>query len=735
MAHVKLKVKISRKIFFSDETGFAVCKVSVQGSKDTPVIVGSLVDVSEGDFLEVEGEYVEHPKFGKQVKVTSFKQIMPEDKDGMVKYLKGRIKGLGLKSAGKIVDHFGKSTFNILEQEPERLKEVKGIQRKVIQEVKKNFKGNEIIRELTVKLSPYGIGGETIFKIYKEFEDDAFNVLESNPYILIDRVRGVGFKIADTIARGVGIAANDSFRIKAGINFLVTHVEQKNGDLYMEESELLRRCASLLDVTAEEVKPCVDQLVEQSQLVREALRENDRDNDNGNGENNGDETVILSYKNYVIEESIARQLHNLSKGSSELAPMDIDFEHIFKQTSVRLTEEQQGAVISAVNNRITIITGGPGTGKTTIIRAIIESLQKDEKSVLVAAPTGRAAKRVEEATFYQASTIHRMLKIDPETRHFVHNEQNPLKADAVIVDEFSMVDFFIFHALLRAISQHTRLIIIGDKDQLPSVGPGNVLRDIIGSRFFNIIYLNRNFRQTEDSLIIENAYRINNGEELLFKPYSDDLDFVFVRVSSEHQAREKVVRIVEYHKNDFNFNSPDFQVLVPMYRGEAGIDAINFQVQEQFNSGRAAVKKERTVFKQRDKVMQLKNNYEKDIFNGEQGIVADFDKEKNALMVDFDGTRLEYGMGELEELTLSYSVSVHKAQGSEYDMLILVLLPTHAIMLNRELFYTAVTRAKKKLFLVSDPETVRRAVMNASPSQRKTMLPRRLREIFNPGHP
>ncbi len=710
-----IKVKVLKRIFFSEESAYGVFKVSVKGTREQTVIVGNLFDVNEGDFLEVTGEVFNHPRYGEQIKVQSFKTILPEDKEGMIKYLSsGRIKGIGKKTAEKIVNKFGTSTFEVLQNKTESLREIKGLKKSTVEEIKKNLKDNKTIRELTVKLAPYGIGNETIFKIYKEFGDDSFEVLEQNAYILIERVRGVGFKIADTIAMGFGISRNDVNRIKAGIHFLISRYEQQNGDLYVEESELTERCAALLDVNPGEVGNCIDTMVERNELVREEVPGK----------------VVLSYKNYAIEKMIAKSLFLLNSRNIDLAPIKVNFDYIFKKTSVELTEEQKKAVISAVNNRITIITGGPGTGKTTIIRAIIESLEKDGKAVLVAAPTGRAAKRIEETSFYQASTIHRMLKISPETRKFVHNEQNPLRADAIIVDEFSMVDFFIFYSLLKAISQHTRLIIIGDKDQLPSVGPGNVLRDIINCGYFNIIYLNRNFRQTRDSLIIENAYRINGSEPLIFKPYSEDLDFVYIKVNSESQALEKVLRIIEYHKNDYNFNSSDFQVLVPMYRGDAGIDNMNSRIQSRFNPEPFIIKKERAAYKRWDKVMQLKNNYEKEIFNGEQGIIADFNPEKKVLHVDFDGSFVEYNGSELEELTLSYAVSVHKAQGSEYDMLILVLLPSHSIMLNRELFYTAVTRAKKRIFLISDETTIRRAVFNASPSVRKTLLPKRLAEVF-----
>lgn len=716
----QFKVKVQRKIYFSEESGYGVFMVAVQGRRETTVIVGNLFDVNEGDFLEIEGDYFEHPKFGKQIKVQSFQARLPEDKEGIIKYLASdRFKGIGPKSAEKIAQHFGKDTFKILENHPERLREVKGLRRTVIDDVRQNFADNRTVRDLSVKLTPYGIGQETVYKIFKEFGDSAFGVLEQNPYVLIEKIRGVAFKTADTIAKSFGVANNDSYRIKAGIDFLVSLYETRNGDLYIEESELVNRTASLLDVNDQEIAESLGQLVAQDKLMRESIPE----------------PVIMGYKNYIIEKMIARYLHTLNDGAFEPGAVSVDFDFLAKRTKLEFTDEQKTAVRSAVANRITIITGGPGTGKTTIIRGVIDSFEKAGKTVLVAAPTGRAAKRIEEATMYAASTIHRMLKISPEKGGFVHNENNPLKADAVIVDEFSMVDFFIFYSLLKAISQHTRLIIIGDKDQLPSVGPGNVLRDIIACDYFEIIYLNRNFRQTADSLIIENAYRINSGDQLIFKPYADDLDFVFIRVNSEAQALEKVLRIIEYYIDDYNYNSPDLQVLTPMYRGDAGIDSINLKIQDKFNTQPPYVKKEKFSFKRWDKVMQLKNNYEKEIFNGEQGIVAEWKKDEKKLLVDFDGHFIEYNVEELDELTLSYAVSVHKSQGSEYDMVVLVLLPSHSIMLNRELFYTAATRARKKLILISDPQTVQRAVMNSSPSQRKTLLPQRLRDIFDPAAP
>lgn len=716
---VSQKVKVIKKIFVSEESGFGVFKVSVKGERENQIIVGNLFDVNEGDFLEIEGEHTRHARFGQQIKVHNFKFILPQDSEGMIRYLSsGRIKGVGKKTAERIVERFGHSTFEILENEPDRLKEIKGIKKDVIEEIKKSIHANRTIRELTVKLSPYAIGSETIFKIHKEFGDDAFKILETNPYLTINRIRGIGFKIADTAARAFGLPLNDPNRITAGIDFLLDQFEQKNGDLYVDEHVLLDRGAPLLSVEIENIRKSIETKIERNELVRELVP--------------GEGHVLLSYKNFILEKAIARKLYKIDRGGSRGQPLTVDFRHISRKLSVALTEEQQNAVLQAVNTPLTIITGGPGTGKTTIIRAIIEAFHKHQKEVLIAAPTGRAAKRIEETSHFSASTIHRMLKINPETRTFVHNENNPLPVDVVVVDEASMVDSFIFYSLLKAIAQHTQLIIIGDKDQLPSVGPGNVLRDMIHSDYFNTIHLNRNFRQTENSLIIENAYRINSGEPIITKAYSPDLDFVFIPVANEGQALKKVMGILDYHKNDLPFNSPDLQILVPMYRGEAGIDNLNRLIQERLNSEGFLIRKEKVAFKRMDKVMQLKNNYEKMIFNGEQGIVAAFDEENKLLSIDFDGYFVEYHSQEMDELTVSYAVSVHKSQGSEYDTVILVLLPAHSIMLNREIFYTAVTRAKRKIYLISDDNTVQRAIANSSPSERKTLLPLRLRQTFEP---
>ena len=710
------KVKISRRIFTSPDTGFGVFKVTLDGSRESRVIVGNLFSLSEGDWLLIEGEESDHPRYGPQIKVSRFELIPPGDDEGVAKYLSsGRFKGIGKKTAQKIVAHFGAQTFAVLENMPERLGEIAGLKKTIIAGIKKSVRDNRVLRDLTVKLTQFGIGSETVFKIFREFGDLALALVESNPYLLIERVRGVGFKIADTIARAMGIVKTDGQRVRAGIMYVLDQSEFQHGDLYIEQDELLKKCSWLLDIADSDVFAALEKMIERAELCRQEIPEK----------------CIVKPHNDLIERQSARRLFELSQGFGADRELAVNFESVFEKLALELTAEQKKAVLAAVKNRLTIISGGPGTGKTTIIRAIIEILRANRKTILIAAPTGRAAKRIEESSFYQASTIHRLLKVNPESGQFVHNARNPLPTDAIIVDEFSMVDSSILYSLLQALAADTQLIIIGDKDQLPSVGPGNVLRDMIQSDYFHTIYLSRNFRQNQDSLIVENAFRVNSGEALLFPPYSPELDFVFLPVQNETQVLEKVEGIVRYYQAEYPFNSTALQILMPMYRGDAGIDRINQLVQERFNPEPLLLKREKIAFKRQDKVMQTKNDYDKQVFNGDLGIIEGYDARNKLLAVNYDGARVEYGADELDELVLSYAVSVHKAQGSEYDVVVLGLLPSHARMLSRELFYTAITRARKKLILLSDEKTVARACANSQPTLRKTLLPLRLREAFS----
>lgn len=679
-------------------------------------MVGELLDVSEGDILDVKGEFTRHPRFGEQFRVVQSEPVLPGDQEGLVAYISSRgIRGLGRRTSEKIVSEFGGDTLNVLQEKPEDLFRVKGVGRSLVEQIKASFKDRRILRELTVRLAPAGIGAATILKIIREYGDQSELVLQSDPYCLVDSVRGIGFRIADKIAGSMGIQADDPRRLRRGLDHILEQAENQYGDLFLERYRLVASSARLLDVGEDLVQ---EQL--QFQIDRERLVE----------EMDG-ESLILSLRNHRVEVETARVLGEMF--SRDLPEVISEMEPVFQALDPPLTSEQQEAVRTAVSHPVTVITGGPGTGKTTIIRGIIEIFSRSHMRVKIAAPTGRAAKRIEEATSFPASTIHRLLKVNPETRRFTHDASNPLPVDAVVVDEFSMADIHLFYALLGALDSRTRLVVIGDKDQLPSVGPGNVLRDMIHSGYFPLVSLHRNFRQTGDSMIVENAYRINAGDQLILKPYREDLDFVYIRVTEPQQAAGKVMGILNHLAAHMPANSQDLQILAPMYRGPAGIDRLNSEIQERFNPRPVCFSREQNRFKPDDKVMQLKNNYEKDVFNGEQGIVADFDKEEKKLVVDFDGRFIEYAGDETDELTLAYAMSIHKSQGSEYDSVILILLPQHAVMLNREIFYTAVTRARRRLYLISHETALQPALANSTPNQRRTLLPRRLREVFEGG--
>lgn len=708
-----MRISISKKIFTSEDTGFGVFSALNSKTWEEIIVVGELFDVNVGDVLKVKGEISNHKKFGEQLKVESYQILLPDDKKGIKKYLIDRVSGIGKKTADKIVEHFGSDTFKILEAKPERLKEIKGLRKKIINEIQGNLKDNHIIRELTERLSKYKIGRHTISKLYKELGESVIDILQSNPYFLIENIKGIGFKIADNIAKSYGIESDSPFRINAGIDFILNENEQKNGNLYIEKDTFIKKSKYLLDVSDSIILDEINNKIIKNEIIKEKIPED----------------IFIKYETFLIEKEIAGRLLDISKLKDNEDKKAINIDLITEDMNIELAKEQKEAVYSTLNNGLTIITGGPGTGKTTIIRVIIELFMDMDKKVKIAAPTGRAAKRIEETSGYAASTIHRLLKVDSETGRFVHDETKPLKADIIIIDESSMIDTYIFLALIRAISSTTRVVFIGDRDQLPSVGPGNILRDLINSEKFSTIFLSRNFRQSKDSLIIENAYRINTGEKIITKAYTDLLDFVSIDVTNNHIVIKKIINIIKYYKDDYKFNSSEIQILVPMYRGEAGITKINMAIQEEFNDNVFYINKENVKFKKNDKVMQLKNNYEKDVFNGEQGTVHSFDEDKKTLSIEFDGKIIEYDLDELDELTLSYAVSVHKSQGSEFDMVMLVLLPYHSIMLNREIFYTAVTRAKKKLFLISDPQTIQTAISNSSPADRKTLLEKRINEL------
>lgn len=709
------KARVSRKIFVSQETGFGVFLARLEGARESRVIVGNLHALSVGDLLEIEGEESEHPRFGRQIKVSRFEFVKPQDAEGIVRYLaSGRFKGIGRKTAQRIADHFGPTTFEVLENQPERLREVPGLKKTAVAAIQESVRGSRALRDLTVRLTPFGVGQETVYRIHREFGDLAMAMVEGDPYQLIERIRGVGFKVADAIARAVGVARTDPQRLRAGILFHLQQAEFQRGDLFVPRDELLQKCAWLLDVDDADVFAVLQRLLERGELRLVELPE----------------PCVLTPQNELIETAAAQRLRRLARDGGAAEEPAVNFASVFATLALELTEEQKQAVLAAVRNRLTVITGGPGTGKTTIIRAIIEVLRANRRPVLVAAPTGRAAKRLSETTGREAKTIHRTLEFNPKTGKFRRDPGRPLQGDAIIIDEFSMVDLALMHGLVRAIPAAMRLILVGDKDQLPALGPGTLLRDLIECGRVNVVRLDEIFRQEQDSLIVVNAHRINQGLGIVHPKKGDaESDFYFIRAEEEAKVFSTIMQLCGYRiPQRFHLSplSPQIQVISPMYKGFVGVERLNTEMQARLNASGEALHLGARQIRVRDKVMQIRNNYEKDVFNGDIGTVVHVDPARFGLIVHFDGRPVFYERDDLDDLVLAYAVSVHKSQGSEYQAVVLPLLTQHFIMLQRNLFYTALTRAKRLSVVIGSYKALYIAIKNDKPVQRNSLIKEKL---------
>ncbi len=743
---VTLQATIEDIIYQNEENGYTVCTIECEGEEVS--CVGNMLGIHAGEDIEIVGSWVTHPIYGKQIRVETYIRSIPKTVQGMERYLaSGVIKGIGAKTAKKIVKHFGLDTFDIIEQEPLLLAQVSGISKKKAAEIGEVFHAQHELRRAMLFLQEYGITPTYAYKIYKFYKEKTTDIIKNDPYRLVEDIFGIGFKKADEIAQKAGIARDDPQRIKTGILYALSSFSL-NGHTYMPRGLLLGEASVLLDVHESAIENALREL----ELTKQIITKNYANFSLGSP----GPSVFLSPL-YYSEQGVARKLLDLSAYYEKEDDDDfkITLRNTEKELNIELVDEQKEAIRYVFLNGVTVITGGPGTGKTTTINAMIHMLQKRGKEVLLTAPTGRAAKRMSEATGIEAQTIHRLLEInyireDTNKQMFNKNEENPLEADVIIIDEMSMVDVLLMHALLKAIPPGGRLVLIGDADQLPSVGAGNVLKDIIYSKRIPVIRLEKIFRQATESAIIMNAHRINKGEYPVAN--GEGTDFFFIKKGAQEEVKETIIELITTRLPNYQgFDRlKDIQVLVPMRKGILGVYELNKVIQEAVNPPQS-YKEEKEyrglIFREGDKVMQIKNNYNTawkiygkiglpidegvGVFNGDCGIVTAINNETELLTVTFDDQKVvDYEFNQLDELELAYAITIHKSQGSEYPA---VIIPIHSgppMLLGRNLLYTAITRAKKIVVGVGLKETVERMVDNNKEIERYSSLAVHLSQLI-----
>lgn len=724
----------------NERNGYTVFDISCQDDNDDITCVGNFPFINEGEHVEVCGDYVDHKTYGLQLSVKSMEVLKDDDTVSIVRYLgSGAIKGVGPVMAKRIVDAFGSNTLRIMEEEPERLAEIKGISIRKAEEIYSQYNEKRELRDAVIFMQQYNISNQLAVKIYNEYKDEVYNIIRTNPYRLASDIRGIGFKIADEIGRRVGIDLNSDFRKRCAVTYVLNQAGV-NGHIYLPEAELLGSVAELLAINCDDITGLLSEM--------SALREIiciDED----------DEKRYYPPYMYYMELNSARMLLDLNC-AFRISDNEIEsnIKKIEKNKDIVLADMQKAAIKEAMKSGVLVITGGPGTGKTTTIDAIISAFEAWGLEFLLAAPTGRAARRMSETTGYEAQTIHRLLEIngsmdnDGDTVRFERNETYPLEADAIIIDEMSMVDLPLLNALLKAVVVGTRLIMVGDASQLPSVGPGNVLKDIIDSDCFNVVRLNEIFRQARDSDIVMNAHKINAGQEIDLDNKSRDF-FMLKRNDPKVIINVILQLIIKNLPPYVGAGMADIQVLCPMKKGELGVDNLNIMLQKYINPGsknKAEIEFRDKIFREGDKVMQIKNNYQltwerrgyhgvvieegTGIFNGDCGIIRFINTVTNELTVEYEDNKyVVYPYSLFEELELAYAITVHKSQGSEYPAVILPLLGGTSLLLHRNLLYTAVTRAKKCVTIVGLPETVSRMIHNERQQKRYSTLRKRLREL------
>lgn len=724
-------------VFRNEENGYTVFHLENEDGEVT--CVGNLNFITEGEMLELEGEYVNHSVYGNQLKVSAYRVKEPEDLVSIERYLgSGAIKGIGQTMASRIVKKFREDTFRIIEEEPERLAEIKGISERKAMEIASQMEEKKDMRKSMIYLQKYGISTKLAAKIYQRYGMKVHQILEENPYRLADDIEGVGFRTADEIAARIGIHTDSDYRIRSGL-FYILQQAVAEGHIYLPEELLLRRAKVLLGIEIEDIEKYIMDLCMERKTV---MKEKDG------------KVIVYPAHYYYMELNTAKMLNDLDIDCQMPEDMmEKRLRAVEEKEKIELDPLQHKAVIESIKHGLLILTGGPGTGKTTTINTMIQFFESEGLSILLAAPTGRAAKRMTEATGYEAQTIHRLLEVNgnPEeesTGGFLRNRENPLEADVIIIDEMSMVDLNLMHALLSAVVQGTRLILVGDVDQLPSVGPGSVLKDIISSERFHVVTLTKIFRQAGESDIIMNAHKINAGEPVELNKKSRD--FFFVKCDEADTIIGGIIALIQRKLPQYVQAHPnEIQVMTPTRKGLLGVERMNVILQKYLNPADEK-KTEREIngrlFREGDKVMQIKNNYQLEweictrfgltvdkgmgVFNGDMGVISEINEYKETVEVEYDeGRKVKYGFDMVDELELAYAITVHKSQGSEYPAVILPLLPGPKLLYNRNLLYTAVTRAKKCLTIIGSDTTFQEMIRNKREQERYTSLAERIGEF------
>lgn len=733
---VTIEGVVDSVVFRNEENGYTICRI--KSEKEIVTVVGSIPYINEGQEYKIDGEWTVHPKFGKQFKLETICEIIPTTTSGIEKYLaSGVIEGIGKVTAKKIVDFFGEETLKIMDTSIERLAEIPGIGKKKIDTITKSYLEQRVTKDIIMFFQAYGITVNMAMKIYKKFGASCINLVKDNPYILTEYISGIGFKTADAIAKSLGVEKDSLFRIKSGISYIINEFCAM-GNTFIPLEKLTAKGMTLLEISNEKMDEGIYELILDGKIKIEQVEE---------------VAAVYNMSYLYLEMSVTKKIIELATTKYDKLSLDIDLEvrNFEKSAEFRLAQSQREAVEGAFLNGIEVITGGPGTGKTTIINCIVSIFENLGLKVFMAAPTGRAAKRMAEATGREAKTIHRLLEIgkyNEDALDEIENETSNIECDVLVVDEASMIDISLMNALLKAMQLGTRLIIVGDVDQLPSVGPGNVLRDIIDSEAVKVVRLNEIFRQGQESMIVQNAHLINEGKMPILN--SKNSDFYLERAADSNIMMEKIIGLVKTRLPKFNKSwdsIKDIQVLSPMRKGDMGIDNLNIELQKVLNpKGKEKAEKElrEVVFRVGDKVMQIKNNYTlewykkntceegKGVFNGDVGYITDIDEEKNTVTVSFEDDKVvEYEEADLDEITLAYAVTIHKSQGSEFPVVVMPMFMGPPLLMNRNLLYTGITRAKKLVVLVGNTQVVEFMKNNNRSFERYSGLKWRIREIIH----